>query len=126
MRWIVMTLQVVLGVLFLMSAVSKLTGGQEEMRAHLLIAPWFWGVTALVELIGAAGMLAGLKYPRLAVLAGLWLAATMAGGILAHLRVGDPLTAALPAAVLLVLALTVAALRWRAERGKERMAAPSR
>ena len=33
MRWIVMTLQVVLGVLFLMSAVSKLTGAQEAMRA---------------------------------------------------------------------------------------------
>ena len=43
MRWIVMTLQVLLGVLFLMSAVSKLTGAQEAMRAHLLIAPWFWG-----------------------------------------------------------------------------------
>ena len=126
MRWIAMTLQVVLGVLFPLSAVPKLTGGLEEMREHLLIAPWFWGVTALVELIGAAGMLAGLKYPRLAVLAGLWLAATMAGGILAHLRVGDPVTAAVPAAVLLVLALTGVALRWRAERGKERMATPSR
>ena len=79
-----------------------------------------------MELIGAAGKLAGLTSPRLAVLAGLWLAATMAGDILAHLRVGDPLTAALPAAVLLVLALTVATLHWRAERGKERMAIPSR
>ena len=79
MRRIAIVLQVVLGVMFLASAVPKLTGGLEEMREHLLIAPWFWGVTALVELIGAAGMLAGLKSPRLAVLAGLWLGATMAG-----------------------------------------------
>ena len=111
MRWLAITLQVILGVMFLFSAVSKLTGGLDEMREHLQIAPWFWVLTALVEIVGGAGLLAGLKYPRLATLAGLWLAATMVGAIVAHLRVGDPATDAIAAAVLLVLALTVAALR---------------
>ena len=110
MRWVAITLQVVLGVMFLFSAVSKLNGGLGEMREHLQIAPWFWLLTALVEIIGATGMLGGLKYPRLAILAGLWLAATMVGAIFAHLRVGDPPTDAIAAVVLLVLALTAAAL----------------
>jgi putative oxidoreductase len=126
MRWVAITLQVVLGVMFLFSAVSKLTGGLEEMREHLLLAPWFWALTALVEIIGGVGMLAGLKYARLAALAGLWLAATMVGAIFTHLRVGDPATDATAAAVLLVLALTVAALRRRPGQVNGPVAARSR
>ena len=116
MRWVAITLQVILGVMFLFSAVSKLTGGLDEMREHLQIASWFWLLTALVEIVGGAGMLVGLQYPRLATLAGLWLATTMVGAIVAHLRVGDPPADAIAAAVLLVLALTAAALRWHAGR----------
>ena len=111
MRWIAMVLQVVLGLLFLASAISKLTGGVEDVREQLLIPPWFWTVTALTEIVGGVGLLAGLKSARLAALSGLWLAAVMAGGVLAHLRAADPPSAAIPAAVLLALSLTVAALR---------------
>jgi hypothetical protein len=32
---------------FLMSAVQKLTGGLDVARDHLNIAPWFWVVTVL-------------------------------------------------------------------------------
>ena len=123
MRWIAITLQVGLGLLFLFSAGSKLAGGVEDIREHLAIAPWFWTLTALVEAIGAAGLLAGLKYPRLAGLAGLWLAATMAGAVLAHLWAGDGPTEALSAALLLVLTLAVSALRWPAARIDARLAA---
>ena len=126
MRWITIMLQVSLGLLFLFSAASKLTGDLDEVRQHLGIAPWFWTVTALVEGVGVVGLLAGVKYPRLAVLAGLWLAATMVGAVVAHLGAGDPPSDAAAAAVLLVLSLGVAALRWRAARIGELLAARTR
>lgn len=111
MRKLAVGLQVVLGLVYLMSAVPKLVGAQDAMREHLGVAPWFWVVTGLVELAGALGMLAGIKHPRLATPAGLWLSALMVGAIFTHLRADDPLANAVPAAVLLVLALAVAVLR---------------
>ena len=116
MRWLAISLQVLLGLVFLFSAASKLTGGTEDIRLHLGIAPWFWALTALVETVGAVGLLAGIAYPRLAVLAGLWLGATMLGGVVSHALVGDPPLDMLAAVVLLALSLTVAALRSRAAR----------
>lgn len=113
MRWALMALQVVLAGLFVISAVPKLTGELEEMRQHLGVAPWFWTITALWEIVGAAALIAGIKEVRAVVAGGLWLAAAMAGGVVVHLLAGDPPTAAIPAAVLAVLTLTVAALAWR-------------
>lgn len=114
MRWLAIALQVLLGLMFLFSAALKLTGGAEDMRLHLGIAPWFWAITAMVETIGVVGMLAGIKYARLAILAGLWLGATMFGGIISHALAGDSPIDALPAIVLLVLSLAVATLNSRA------------
>jgi hypothetical protein len=116
-------LQVLLGLAFLASAILKLAGVADDTREHLEIAPWFWVLTALVEIVGAAGMLAGIKLPRLAAPAGLWIAALMGGALVAHLRVGDPFTSMVPAAVYLVLALTVVALRAKAYEFKERVGA---
>lgn len=116
MRWIASVLQLLLGAMFLFSAFGKLTGGVEDIREHLGIAPWFWTVTALTEIVGAAALLAGIKYPRLAVFGGLWLAAVMAGGLVSHAWVADPPIDMLAAAVLLALSLAVAALRWPAAR----------
>ncbi len=116
-------LQVLLGLAFLASAILKLAGVADDTREHLEIAPWFWVLTALVEIVGAAGMLAGIKLPRLAAPAGLWIAALMGGALVAHLRVGDPFTSMVPAAVYLVLALTVVALRTKAYEFKERVGA---
>jgi hypothetical protein len=116
-------LQILLGLAFLASAILKLAGVADDTREHLEIAPWFWVLTALVEIVGAAGMLAGIKLPRLAAPAGLWIAALMGGALVAHLRVGDPFTSMVPAAVYLVLALTVVALRAKAYEFKERVGA---
>ena len=104
-------LQVLLSLAFLASAILKLTGAADDMREHLEIAPWFWILTALVEIVGAAGMLVGIRFPRLAAPAGLWIAALMGGALVAHLRAGDPFTSMVPAAVYLVLALAVAVMR---------------
>ena len=113
MRWIAIGLQLLLGLLFLFSASLKLTGEADAIRDHLGVAPWFWTLTAWVEIVGAAGLLAGVRSARLAVLAGLWLAATMAGGIITHVLAGDSPADALSAAVLLILNLAVATVRSR-------------
>src|SRR5215208_4983043 len=81
-------LQVLLSLAFLASAILKLAGAADDMREHLGIAPWFWILTALVEIVGAAGMLVGIRFPRLAAPAGLWIAALMGGALVAHLRAG--------------------------------------
>ena len=62
-------LQVLLSLAFLASATLKLAGASDDMREHLEIAPWFWILTALVEIVGAAGMLVGIRFPRLAAMA---------------------------------------------------------
>lgn len=118
-RWMTIGLQISLGLAFLASAVSKLAGAADAMREQLEIAPWFRTLTALVEIVGAVGMLTGLWFPRLAAPAGLWIAALMAGALVAHLRVGDPFTNMIPAAVYLMLALAVTALRADAYGSKE-------
>ena len=122
-RWTIVGLQVLLGLAFLASAILKLAGAADTMREHLEIAPWFWVLTALVEIVGAAGMFAGIKFPRLAVPAGLWIAALMGGALVAHLRVGDPFTSMVPAAVYLVLALAMTALHANDYEFKERAGA---
>ena len=113
MRKLAIGLQVLLGLVFVGSALPKLTGAQDAMRDHLEIAPWFWVVTALVELVGAAGMLAGVKFPKLAAPAGLWIAGLMVGALSAHLRVGDAVASMTTPAVYLVLALAVVVVRSR-------------
>lgn len=116
-------LQILLGLGFLVSAISKLTGAADAMREQLEIAPWFWILTALVEILGTAGMLAGIRFPRLAAPAGLWIAGLMAGALVAHLRVGDPFTNMIPAVAYLVLALLVSVLRTDVYRSSERAGA---
>jgi hypothetical protein len=110
-RFTTVGLQILLSLAFLASAILELAGAADAMREHLEIAPWFWVLTALVEIVGAAGMLVGIKFPRLAASTGLWIAALMGGALVAHLRVGDPFPSMIPATVYLVLALAVAALR---------------
>jgi putative oxidoreductase len=119
-------LQVLLGLAFLASAILKLAGVADDMREHLEIASWFLVLTALVEIVGVAGMFAGIKFPRLAVPAGLWIAALMGGALVAHLRVGDPFTSMVPAAVYLVLALAVATLRANARTLMSSRSGPAR
>lgn len=109
--WTAVTLQVLLGLLFLFSAYAKLSGGVEDIRLQLGIPAWFWAITAAVEVVGAVALLAGITRPRLAVFGGLWLGATMFFGTLAHLRAGDGLALAAPALVLMLLALAVVGLR---------------
>ncbi len=124
MRWLAYTLQVVLGLLFLFSAYGKVTGGVEEIRLHLGIAPWFWALIAVIEVVGAVALLAGIRSPQLAVFGGVWLGITMAVAVLSHLTIGDPLIDAASPALLTVLSLAVVALRWPAARIGRRVTDP--
>lgn len=119
MRLLTVALQILLALVFLGSAAQKLTGGLEPERIHLGIEPWFWTVTALVELAGAVGLVASLRFPRLVTPAGLWIAAIMVGAIVARLGAGDPPHDMIVEAVLLALAVVVAMLGRRSwERAK--------
>ena len=105
-------MQVLLALAFVAAGVQELAGALEPMREHLGVAKWLWTLTALAELAGAVGMLVGLRSARVAAFSGLWIAALMVGALAVHVRVGDPLAAMIPAAVLLVLAVVVAWGRW--------------
>lgn len=111
MKRLAMVVQVLLFLVFVAAAAPKLLGASEEMREYLGVAPWFWTVTAIAELIGASGMALGLRFPKLAAASGLWISAIMVGAAISHLRAGDPATNLIPPAVFLALALMVAAVR---------------
>jgi hypothetical protein len=109
-------LQGLLGTVFLFSGGLKLAGPQQavaQWRAWRL-PQWFRSVTGTVEITGGLGLLVGIGVPWLTPLAGLWLATTMGGAVLTHLRVHDPARKAAPAATLLVLSAAVAVLEWPA------------
>ncbi len=70
---------------------------------RLQLPQWFRVVTGTVQLIGAAGLAVGYFYSHWAMIAGLWLAVTMAGAILAHVRVKDGIKQMMAALILLCL-----------------------
>lgn len=109
-------LQGLLGTIFVFSGGYKFSGSKQivaQWRAWRL-PQWFRYVTGTVEAAGGVGLLVGIGVRWLGPLAGLWLAATMLGALLTHLRVHDPASKMAPAAVLLVLGVATAVLSWPA------------
>jgi uncharacterized membrane protein YphA (DoxX/SURF4 family) len=115
-RWIAFTLQILLALLFAFSGTMKLTGGMDDVRDLLGVVPWFWTFAGLSQVVGAVGLVTGLRSARLAMAAALWLAVVMVGAVLTHVLAGDTLADMSVAIALLVLLLVVAGLRWRAVR----------
>lgn len=105
-------IQVLLAVVFVGSGASKLAGVQMQVanfeRYHY--PQWFRLVTGAVEVIGAAGMVAGLFVDEIAVAAGLWLGVTMVVAMVTDIRYSPPPTFIAPL-VLLALSIAVIALR---------------
>jgi hypothetical protein len=83
---------------------------RQRVRDRLLVAPWFWNLTGAWEVALAAGALAGLWIPALAMAAGLLAAGTMLVALVFHARARDHRSAMLPALLVLAVALTVAVL----------------
>ena len=109
-------LAVLLAVAVLGAGMAKLAGApfMKDSAAHLGFTwPAYQRIGAL-EVAGALGVLAGLVVPPLGVLAAGCLALLLVLAAATHLRRGDGLLAAAPAAVLAVLAVVVAVLLARA------------
>ena len=96
----------VLGLLFLATAVGKLTGQRASIasRDHLAIAPVRWQQIGLLEVAGAAGVLIGLTLRPLGIASAAGLVLLSLGAIATHVRAGDKPAAALPAIAALALA----------------------
>lgn len=112
MKLVAIVLSVVLVVAYFGSGVMKVAGvGQSlQMREQLQVGTRLWWVIGALEVLGAVGLLVGLVVPVVGVAAALGLALLMVGAIAAHVRVKDVGHAA-PAALLLVVAISVATLR---------------
>ena len=72
---------------------------------------WAPAVVGSTKLILATLLLVGVVYAEIAVPAAVGMASLMAGAVLAHVRVRDPWTKAMPALAMLVLSIVVVAAR---------------
>ena len=109
-------LALVLALAVLGAGLAKLAGvaAMRQAAAHLGFSwPAYRRIGAL-EVAGAVGVLAGIVVPLLGALAAACLAVLLVLAAGAHLRRGDSLPEAAPAAVLAVLAAVVAVLLVRA------------
>ncbi|WP_264737839.1 DoxX family protein [Cytobacillus firmus] len=102
-------LQSLLTLLFILTGFSKLAGAKQQVEAfnHLKLPQWFRVVTGIVQLIGVAGLIVGFWYADFAAMAGLWLGITMLCAAIAHFRVKDSFSKAVPALILMVIAFAV-------------------
>lgn len=82
-----------------------------KQAEHLGISVSNYRLIGLAEYAGAAGLLVGLWWPPIGVLAAAGLAVLMFGAAIAHLRVKDPVLMAVPAVVLGVAVVGVLVLR---------------
>jgi len=100
------------GLIAVGSAFGKLTKNAQVMEsmAHVKVPTSLVPVLALLEIAGAAGIVAGIWSKPLGVAAALGLAVYFLGAVLAHLRVKDALKNALPPIVLTVIAVAVLVL----------------
>jgi uncharacterized membrane protein YphA (DoxX/SURF4 family) len=87
-------------------------GMQEEFERYGLSR--FRRLTGGLEVLGGAGLLVGLLLPPVLVVASGGLALLMLLGVIARVRVRDPLLQTMPAAFLLVVNLSILVVAWRA------------
>ncbi|MEV6302917.1 DoxX family protein [Actinoplanes sp. NPDC051861] len=103
-------LSVLFAALLVVSAAGKLRGEASQVATLERVgARKLAPVLALLELAGAAGLVAGLAWWPIGIAAGTGIALYFLGAIGAHLRVKD--TAVTPAAVLLVVSLAAVTMR---------------
>ena len=104
------TLAVTLSVVFLPLGLAKIAAVpfMRQAAAHLGMSPGLYRVIGTLEVAGVAGLLLGLTGGPLGVAAATGLALLLAAAAVDHLRLGDPLARALPAAVLALVAVVYA------------------
>lgn len=107
-------IQIVLGLMFLMSGAMKFSPKMAEEFKRYRYPGWFRGFTGLVEIVGAALLIAGIWIDPLAAWGGLILAVTMAGAVITHIRLKDPASRSGAPVVLFLLSLAVLVMNWSA------------
>lgn len=102
-------LAAVLGIALLAAAIARLSGWQKmaDDFERWGYPPALLAVTALVELLAALLLLAGIALPALAISGALLATFVMIAALVAHRRAKDPLAGWGPPAVLLVLAVVL-------------------
>ena len=105
-------LSVVLAVGFLGSGAIKLIGNKTalQMRDRVNVGAQLWRVIGALEVAGAVGLLVGLAVPALGIAAAVGLSLLLIGAVGAHLCANDARNA-LPAALLLLLAVALIVIR---------------
>lgn len=99
----------ILTVIFLLAGTPKVLALPFAVKQaeHLGISLGNYRLIGLAEYAGAVGLVIGLWWSPLGVLAAAGLAVLMFGAAIAHLRVKDPVPTAVPAVVLGVAAIGV-------------------
>jgi uncharacterized membrane protein YphA (DoxX/SURF4 family) len=87
-------------------------GMREEFARYGLSR--FRRLTGALELLGGIGLIVGLFVPALMVVASAGLAVLMLLGVVARVRVRDPLLEILPAGLLMVMNLFILSQAWSA------------
>ncbi|MFE7644258.1 DoxX family protein [Streptomyces phaeoluteigriseus] len=112
MRTAQVVIAVVLALVFVPLGSAKIAAVpvMRQAAAHLGRSPGLYRVVGTLEVVGAAGLLAGLARGPVGAAAATGLAGLMAAAAMAHLRHGDPPARALPAAALALAAVAYATL----------------
>jgi len=109
MNTIGIILQSFLVAYYLFSGSAKLFGAKYwvDIFQRLRLSARFRAFTGMVQLAGAAALIAGYWMPWAVVLACAWLGATMLVACFMHIRVHDPFGQTAPALVFAVLILAL-------------------
>ncbi|MFE1983774.1 DoxX family protein [Streptomyces mirabilis] len=99
-------LAVLLAAIFLLLGAAKLAAvpAMRQAAAHVGMTTAHYRLLGALEVVAAAGLLAGLRITALGAAAAAGLILLMAGAVVVHLRSGDPAARCLPAAVVGALA----------------------
>ncbi|BCJ69263.1 DoxX family protein [Polymorphospora rubra] len=112
MRIPILVLTLILALVFLATAVPKLTGqaAMRERMDHLGVSPGLTRLLGVLEIAAIAGLLLGLLWPPLGIAAAIGLALQMVGAVVYHARAKDPVGVSAVPAVFAVIAVVLAYL----------------
>ncbi|MEV5840176.1 DoxX family protein [Nocardia sp. NPDC052112] len=109
----VVILAILLALAYFAAGISKAIGAEQAMATadHLRVPHAQYRVIGALEILGAAGVLAGIVWGWLGVAAGSGLLALMLGALVTHARAKDPVKAMVPALILGLIAAAFIATR---------------
>ncbi|MDU0200803.1 DoxX family protein [Paenibacillus sp. MAH-36] len=106
---IAIILQVILGIFFMITGTRIISGKMAKEFSRFGLPSIFNFLTGFLEIIGSIGMIVGIWYPLVALLAGLLLGATMLAAAFTLLVIArDPFTKSFAAIILCLLSFGIA------------------